>query len=90
MRSMSCHDGITETDKSCAPCASLGTLDVLADILQRVIQGPHKNIRWQYLTIQNLIDLLHHKNEQINTLKLDRLNLERSLLVQAQHLEGFK
>jgi len=87
---MSCCDGITEMDKSCTSCALLGTLDVLDDILQRMIQGPHKNIRWQYLTVQNLIDLLHRKNEQINTLKLDRLNLERSLLVRARHLDAFK
>jgi hypothetical protein len=86
LRFIGCHDGITEMDKSCAPCASLGTLN----ILQCMIQGPQKNIRWQYLTIQNLIDLLHGKNEQINSLKLNWLNLERSLLVRAQHLEAFK
>ena len=77
-------------DKSWTSCASLGTLDVLNDILQRMIQGPHKNIWWQYLTVHNLIDLLHHKNEKINTLKLDQLNLEWSLLVWAQHLNTFK
>jgi hypothetical protein len=90
LRSVNCGGSIAETDDECMPCATLGTLDVLVDILERVIQGPHKNIRWQYLTVQNLIDLLHHKNQQINALKLDRLNLERSLLVRARHLEAFK
>jgi hypothetical protein len=36
------------------------------------------------------MDLLRSKNQQINALKLDRLNLERSLLVRARHLEAFK
>jgi hypothetical protein len=71
-------------------CVSLGTLDVLVDILECMIQGPHENIRWQYFTVQNLIDLLHHKNQQINALKLDQLNLEWSLLIWDQHLEAFK
>src|ERR1700727_2241544 len=48
LRSVDCLGGITEKDKSCMLCASLGTLDVLVDILERVIQGPHKNTRWQY------------------------------------------
>jgi hypothetical protein len=90
LRSVNCCGAATETNEGCMPCASLGTLDVLVDILERVVQGPHKNIRWQYLTVQNLIDLLHRKNQQINTLRLDQLNLERSLLVRAQHLEAFK
>src|ERR1700679_1036297 len=72
LRSVNCCGAITETNEGCMPCASLGTLDVLVDILERVVQGPHKNIRWQYLTVQNLIDLLHRKNQQINTLRLDQ------------------
>jgi hypothetical protein len=36
------------------------------------------------------MDLLRSKNRQINALKLDWLNLERSLLVRARHLEAFK
>ena len=78
-RSVNCVGSIAETDDECMPCATLGTLDVLVDILERVIQGPHKNIRWhwQHLTVQNLIDLIK------NALKLDWLNLERPLLVRA-------
>jgi hypothetical protein len=90
LRSADCHVGFSGDDKSCPPCTSLGTLDVLVDILERMIRGPHENIRWQYLTIQNLMDLLHSKNQQINALKLDQLNLEPSLLVCARHLEAFK
>lgn len=58
--------------------------------MERIVQGPHQNASWRYYTVENLINLLHAKNTQINRLKLKQLNLEQSLLVRARHLAAFK
>jgi hypothetical protein len=59
-------------------------------IRERITDGPHENAGWKYYSFQNLTDLLAAKNQQINRLKLNQLNLERSLLVRARHLAAFK
>ncbi|KAF7968709.1 hypothetical protein HWV62_29672 [Athelia sp. TMB] len=85
-----CAETVKNGEVVCMPCSDLLQDNVVRGIVERLESGPHENIRWDYLNITNLVDLLERKNRQINSLKLDSLNLQRSLLVQARHLEGFK
>jgi hypothetical protein len=45
---------------------------------------------YQWLTVAQLTDALHHKTAQANKLKLSSLNMARSLLSRASHLDAHK
>lgn len=85
-----CAKSTKSGEDVCASCSALLQHNVVQGIVDRLESDPHENIRWDYLNITNFVDLLERKNRQINSLRLSSLNLQRSLLVRARHLEGFK
>jgi hypothetical protein len=58
--------------------------------MERNELGARENTPYQWLSHNHVSQLLHRKDEQINDLKLARLNLERSLLRNARSLNDFK
>jgi len=88
--SVDCIGQTAGGETACQKCAALLQHRVVGGILERLELGPHDNIQWQYLTVENLVELLDRKTRQINALKLGRLNLERSLTLRARHLDAFK
>ena len=90
MYSQDCSGCVYDRDSACDDCKSLLKLDTLQGILEQISSGPHDGTMWSYYTIDNFIDHLTQKNQQINGLKLHQLNMERSLLVRNQNLEAHK
>ena len=75
---------------ACSPCLKLLTHPIIQGIIERDALGARENTPYQWLSHHHISELLHHKNQQINALKLTRLNLERSLLHRARSLSDFK
>lgn len=71
---------------ACLPCLKLLTHPVIQGIIEHNVHGAQENMLYQWLSHYHVSDLLHHKNKQINALKLMHLNLERSLLCRARSL----
>jgi hypothetical protein len=90
LRSIQCEAEIRGDVSACSECSRILKHKIVDGILTRLQEGPHENLHWEYYTMANLVDLLERKNAIINKLKLNQLNLERSLLTRARHLDGFK
>jgi hypothetical protein len=91
VKSTACHTMKISNPSAiaCTTCSDLLRHTLLQGVLERVEHGVHEHTRHEYLNT-NLHELLLRKNEQINALKLSRLNLERSLAARARPLEAFK
>ena len=92
IQSDDCKRNVPSGDKSdaCLPCRNLLKHAVIQGIIERDKLGARENTPYQWLSYNHLAQLLHRKNEQLNDLKLIRLNLERSLLRRARSLSDFK
>jgi hypothetical protein len=90
VRSHQCRETLKTNSDVCDACSQLRTDTILEGIMDRHRSGALENTPYQWLSYDNLSELLQRKNDQINDLKLRRLNLERSLLVRARHLTDFK
>ncbi|KAJ7276899.1 hypothetical protein C8J57DRAFT_1584321 [Mycena rebaudengoi] len=71
----------------CSPCQLLLRQPLIKGLLDRNEHGSHVNTPFAYLTMGETQALLSKKNAQINNLKLIGLNLSRTLLVRARHLD---
>jgi hypothetical protein len=92
IQSDTCENKIFSMDKTatCSPCRKLLKHDIIQGIMERHKLGARENTPYQWLSHNQVSQLLHRKDEQINNLKLARLNLERSLLHRARSLTDFK
>ncbi|KAJ7906531.1 hypothetical protein B0H13DRAFT_2333370 [Mycena leptocephala] len=85
IRSYECKRGAQESGV-CHPCEKLLRHPAVKGILERKETGNHPNTTFAYLTMDDALNLLRKKNEQINSLKLAGLTLSQTLLVRATHL----
>jgi hypothetical protein len=90
VQSIECTGKQTESGKPCGSCAQLLKHDVIQGIEYRNRHGVSESTPFQWLTMADAITLLHRKNAQINQLKLAGLNMARSLLSHASHLDAHK
>jgi len=80
----------TEFGSPCGPCVQLLKHSVIEGIEDHNRKGFLESTSFQWLTMADVIKLLHHKNAQINQLQLLGLNMARSLLSRASHLDAHK
>jgi len=90
VQSNECTGKQTEPGRPCGPCKKLLKNSVIEGIEHRNRHGFSKSTPFQWLTLAEATELLHQKNAQINQLKLSSLNLARSLLSRASHLDAHK
>ena len=60
------------------------------EIRHRAINGSHENTPWQYLSFIELIQILERKNNQLERLNLNGLNMGRVLAVSNRTVGGYK
>jgi hypothetical protein len=90
VRSKNCTHKISPTEAQCQPCSTLLTEDVISGSDEQNKNGIRDNTPYKWYTMADLIGLIQRKNAQINSLKLAGLNMARSLLARARHLEVHK
>ena len=90
VRSTDCEGMRTESGEACDPCTRLLKHSIIEGIEYRNEHGIPENTPFKWRTMANLVDVLHQKNAQINQLKLSGLNMARSLLSRATHLDAHK
>ncbi|KZT31417.1 hypothetical protein SISSUDRAFT_995152 [Sistotremastrum suecicum HHB10207 ss-3] len=74
----------------CNACNHLQYERVVIGIIERNADGAAEHTPYAYLTSYQLRELLECKNEIINEIRLKILNMARSLLVQATHINEYK
>jgi hypothetical protein len=90
VRSIDCKGKQTESGGPCDSCKGLLKHNVIEGIEDRNRDGVSENTPFRWLTVANLADVLSQKNTYINQLKLLSLNMARSLLSRASHLDAHK
>ncbi|KAL6298044.1 hypothetical protein BKA93DRAFT_699681, partial [Sparassis latifolia] len=76
----SCQKLSTDDGQPCMRCHRLHDHDALLGIRSHMFTGCHKNTTSTYYSFSQLTQVLHHKTNEINQLKLKSLNLGRSLV----------
>ena len=90
VQSTECTGKQTESGSPCGPCAQLLKHHVIQGIKDHSKHRFAKDTPCQWLTMADMIKLLHKKNIQINQLTLTGLNMACSLLSHASHLHAHK
>jgi hypothetical protein len=90
VQSVECTGKWTEPGSPCSPCAQLLRHSVIEGIEDRNRNDFFEKTPFQWLTMADVIKLLHQKNAQINWLKLMGLNMACSLLSRASNLDAHK
>ena len=89
LRSHNCV-GTTSEGKSCSRCRMLHDDSIVMGIRHRSIEGAHEKTNWMYLTPAQTHDALKRKTEENNRLKLNSLNLLKTIGVRNRNLAGWK
>ena len=76
--------------KPCDPCCKLLEHKMIEGIEDRNRHGFSKNTPYHWWTAAELVNMLNRKNNQLNHFKLSELNMARSLLSHASHLDAHK
>ena len=74
----------------CSWCRVLHFHTIIMEIRHRAINGSHENTPWQYLLFIELIQILERKNNQLERLNLNGLNMGRVLAVSNRTVGGYK
>jgi hypothetical protein len=90
VQSNDCTGQQTKSGTPCASCAGLLKNPVIKGIEDHNRHGFTESTPYKWLTMADAIELLQKKNAQINQLKLSALNMARSLLSRASHLDAHK
>jgi hypothetical protein len=76
--------------KPCDACRKLLKHKVIKGIEDRNQYSFSENTPYHWLTVAELANTLNRKNAELNQLKLSGLNMARSLLSRALHLDVYK
>ncbi|KAJ6553179.1 hypothetical protein B0H19DRAFT_949797 [Mycena capillaripes] len=77
-------------ERTCKPCSDLGANSTLQGIIARSQTGVHENTSLKYQPPAALVELVHRKNTQIQSLWLGVLTSSRNLLTQAASMSDYK
>ena len=89
LRSHNCF-GTAPEGKSCSRCCMLHDDSIIMGIRHRSIEGAHEKTNWVYLTPAQTRDALKRKTEENNRLKLNSLNLLKTIGVRNKNVAGWK
>ncbi|KAJ7099009.1 hypothetical protein C8R44DRAFT_748067 [Mycena epipterygia] len=90
LQSHGCNEIAVKGMSNCRPCAGLADETMINGILNRAEHGRDERMNYKYYSFAGLVELLGHKNQRIQELRLRGLNTTRQLLSQAKSLSDYK
>jgi hypothetical protein len=90
LRAKSCLGAFVEVEQACPACEGLKSNAVCQGIIERIERGMNENISFAYQPVGGLVSLLRRRVDQVQALRLTKLNDTRKLVGKAAALEDHK
>ncbi|KAH9004151.1 hypothetical protein EDB86DRAFT_3208354 [Lactarius hatsudake] len=90
LQAKSCQKISSTEGGTCGNCQTLTSSNLFAGILNRIKFGTHENVPLMYHGVGALIAIARRKTDQIEQLRMSKLNDSRKLLVKVGALEDHK
>lgn len=75
---------------ACFPCRQLVRIRLLQGVISRMNEGCHENMPRKWLGLEHSHEGMSRKDDQLNTSRLDSLNLGRALMRRTGKLDAYK
>jgi hypothetical protein len=90
LQAKSCQKSSSMAGGMCKNCQKLTSSSLYTGIMERIRFGAHENIPLAYHGVGGLMTIARRKTDQIEQLRMSKLNDSRKLLVKASTLEDHK
>lgn len=90
LQAKSCQKTTSTESRTCENCRQLTSSTLFAGIMDRIQHGAHENVPLMYHGVGALITIARRKSDQIEQLRMSKLNDSRKLLSKAGTLDDHK